>query len=685
MKARAAHALRSAWLCGLWVLAVAAAPARAQSPPGPGPPAVYEDRLIGGGTLAPDISFGDYYTPDTSGLARSIRIDAVTSMLEGTGANPTPTVHENGFVADSQWETAQYGDWSASGAVRVGGVDEHYPGVSSNDNSSFSLHERGMPFDGGWRADNGIGDLNTPLINLERQQPRFMLSSGSMLGATSEWRGPDGLQLVAGGGEPGIFDGIRVPVFETLGGSTAAIGAQWSPAPQWTVGGEYAGVRDANLYYVPPSGTSLLPPEISNERITSNTGILSAGWQQGSTHAQLNVIDGTLDGNGNALGVWADAATTHGAITQSFGAFHIDPNLSWGNQLIASDVEGGYYRVGYQTRRWIADLGVDEVLPASGAGVRSTFLNGDARYQLDKDTGVGGIANALLARDGGSETGWSLAGYVDQVNAWGTGRAELSYATASEANDTSATLQQTWKTGTGTRFATTAGVDFVHTPELDGVPAGNSTIARLAAYGGGNLTARFSLDGSVQWADALQGRAAPSTSADVSLTYQLAHSWQLLLTYYENQIGSWTPLVVTSPLTPAVPVPQSSEGERGIFLTLRYQDARGSHFAPLGGIAGSGSGRLTGVVYLDANENGRFDAGEAGVPNVTVILDGRFSTRTDSNGRFDFPAVVSGHHVVTVQPDNLPLPWTMVNGGRTEVEVATRDRTDVAIGAVRIK
>jgi hypothetical protein len=41
--------------------------------------------------------------------------------------------------------------------------------------------------------------------------------------------------------------------------------------------------------------------------------------------------------------------------------------------------------------------------------------------------------------------------------------------------------------------------------------------------------------------------------------------------------------------------------------------------------------------------------------------------------------------VVTVQPDNLPLPWTMVNGGRTEVEVATRDRTDVAIGAVRIK
>src|SRR5271169_1873633 len=122
-----------------------------------------------------------------------------------------------------------------------------------------------------------------------------------------------------------------------------------------------------------------------------------------------------------------------------------------------------------------------------------------------------------------------------------------------------------------------------------------------------------------------------------------------------------------------------------MFLTLRYQRSLGSQFAPLGGAPGAGSGEIAGIVYLDANDNGRFDAGEAGAPNVTVILDGRFSTRTDTNGRFDFPAVAAGHHVITVQADNLPLPWQLANQGRTEVEVATRDRTDVAIGAVRIK
>jgi hypothetical protein len=122
-----------------------------------------------------------------------------------------------------------------------------------------------------------------------------------------------------------------------------------------------------------------------------------------------------------------------------------------------------------------------------------------------------------------------------------------------------------------------------------------------------------------------------------------------------------------------------------VFLTVRCQAARGAHFVPLGGAPGSGSGRLTGVVYLDANENGRYDAGETGAPNVTVILDGRYSVRTDASGRYDFPAVVAGHHVLTIQTDNLPLPWSANNEGRTEVTVSTRDRTEVNIGALRLK
>jgi len=683
MKAHAARALGwAACLSGLELLATLDARAQAPSISAPAPPPAYEDRIIGG-NLSPDISLGDGYSYDSTGLARAIRVDAVTSVIESQGANPAPTVHENGIVADAQWETATYGDWSANGALRIGGSDERFLGSSDN-NLSFALHQSGMPFDGGWQADNALGDLNLPLVGLERAQPRFMLSSGTMLGATTEWRGPDGLQFVAGGGEPGVLNGIKVPVFDTLGGSTAALGAQWSPAPQWTVGGQYAGARDANLYYQSP-GDSVLPPEIGIPRISSNTGIVSAAWQEGRTHAQFNFIDGTLDGNNNALGAWTDASVTRGPYTQSFGAFYIEPNLAWGNQLILSNAEGGYYRIDYQTRRWSANFGIDEVQPVSGQGVSSTFLNGNARYQVDRDTGIGAVSNLLMSHDGGSQTAWSLEGYLDQANSWGIGRVQLGYATSTEANDLSATVQQSWTMPTGVRLATSVAVDSGHSAPTAGLPAQDTTVVRLAVYGGGNLTSRLSVDGNVQWATAVQGRAAPSTSADVSLVCQLARSWELLFTYYENRIGSWTPLTVTSPLTPPVPTPQASQGQQGLFLTLRWQQSRGGHFVPLGGSPGSGSGRLTGVVYLDANENGRYDAGEAGAPNVTVILDGRFSTRTDANGRFDFPAVVAGRHVLTVQQDNLPLPWTLVNQGRTEVEVTTRDRVDVNIAAMRLK
>lgn len=668
----------AAWLWGLWVLAglagVAQAQAAAQTP---SESTAYQDHYIAGGTLRADVSTGDYGTGDSSGLARSLRVDAVVSVLSQEGPNPGPRTQENGIIADAQWDTASYGAWSADSGARSGGTSR--PGVGHNDGTaSFSLHQRGMPFDDGWQADNALGDINAPLIDLARAQPRFLLAQGPMEGVETEWRGPSALQLVGGAGEPGIYDGIKVPTFQTLGGSTATLGAQWAPTPQWALGGELAAARDVALYYQPLGSTFAA---VASERISSTTGLLMAAWQDGGARAQMNVIDGSLDGNGNALGVWLDAARTQGALTHSFGAFRIDPNLAWGNQLVTSDVQGGYYRLDYQSRRWLADFGVDQVSSVSGTGSGATFVNADARYQLSRDTGFGGVVNL---RRGASASAWSAEGYLDNADPYGIGRGQLDYATDPQTRDASITLQQTWNLRAGNRLSSSVAVDQIRSTAITNVKQ-DSTVARLAVYGGADLSARLAVDGSVQWATAVLGQAAPARSADVSVTWQLARAWSVLASYYENRLGSWTPLIVTSPLAPPTAAVIAAAGERGVFLTVRYQEASGAHFVPLGGVPGSGSGRLSGVVYLDANENGRYDAGESGAANVTVILDGRFSARTDPNGRFDFAVVAAGHHVLTVQADNLPLPWTLPGSGRTEVEVGTRERTAVTIGALRMK
>jgi hypothetical protein len=663
MKARATFKSQlAAGLCGVAALAVSAA-VGAQATP------AYQDRIIGGGTLAPDISMGDADGSEAQGLAHSLQIDGVVSALHSGSAGSATNVVENGVVVRSQWETVSYGAWSLDASGRTGGS-----GLGPSEQGQggvVTLRQRGMPFDGGWLADNALGDVNTPEVALARYQPRFYLPTGAVQGLSTDWRGPSGLQVVAGGGRPGVYDGIEVPNFRTLDGETASVGAQWSPAEHWMVGGQLIDAHNANLAIGPVIDGATLQ--------SSGTGLMSAAWADLSARLQMNLVDGQVSGKGNAVGSWIDGSIAQGHWQQNAGLFRIDPNLTWGNQLISNDMEGGYYRLGYQARRWLADVGIDEVHSVSGLGSNTTFVTGDTRYQLSRDWGVGGVTN-ISRSDGG--VGWSLEAYVDRANLWGTGRAEANVAETPVGRDTAITLDETWATPGSLRLSTSASVERISKGFLDGARQ-DSTVLSIAAFGGGQFTNRLGLEGNVRWAGAVQGRAAPGVSANVSITYQVSQSWQILATYYDSRSGSWTPLTVISPLTPPIATLVPAIQERGAFLTVRYKRASGLHFAPLGGPPGGGSGELAGVVYLDANDNGHCDAGELGAPNVTVVLDGRFSVQTDVSGRFDFPAVATGHHVISVVSDNLPLPWTLVGDGRAEVMVTTRDRTDLAIAAHR--
>src|SRR5271169_3785103 len=205
----------------------------------------YQDRYIGGGSLTPDISTGDGATDDTAALARSVQIDAITSRLTSRSDGSNSTFSESGVIAKAQWDTAAYGAWSLDASARAAGSDNIQSGKGQG--GVVTLRERGLPFDGNWQADNAIGDLNAPDIGLVRLQSRFVLPTGPMQGFASEWRGPSDFQITAGGGIPGIYDGILVPDFRTLNGSTATAGAQCSPATHWTIGGQFIDARDVNL------------------------------------------------------------------------------------------------------------------------------------------------------------------------------------------------------------------------------------------------------------------------------------------------------------------------------------------------------------------------------------------------------------------------------------------------------
>jgi len=413
--------------------------------------------------------------------------------------------------------------------------------------------------------------------------------------------------------------------------------------------------------------------------------LLSAAWQGSTTRAQFNMIDGSSSGAGpsggmgKAFGAWADASLIDGHVSQSFGAIRMDPGLTWGNQLITNDVQGGYYQFGYQSRRWFADVGVDQAWSVSGRGLDTTFVTADGRYQLSRDLGAGGTLN--IRRSSGP-VAWSLGSYVDVRNDSGIGRGQLNYVNTDAGRDIALSVSQGWSLPNTMHFSTALGYERISDTSTSGAAAPSSAI-NVSVNGSIDLSARLSVDGNINWDRAIGGQRASSLMADVALNWQIAREWTLLASYYENRTGAWTAVTVASPLAPPSEIPISSVGQRAVFFSVRYQRSAGRHFAPLGGGPGSGSGRLTGAIYLDANDNGQFDAGEGVASNVTVVLDSRYSTITDSKGRFDFPAVVAGHHVISVVPDNLPLPWSVIGDGRVDVDVKTRDHTDISIAVSR--
>lgn len=136
------------------------------------------------------------------------------------------------------------------------------------------------------------------------------------------------------------------------------------------------------------------------------------------------------------------------------------------------------------------------------------------------------------------------------------------------------------------------------------------------------------------------------------------------------------------PLAPFMPL-TTSQSARSFFLVLRYELEAGSRDVPLGGRPSEGGGSIEGTVYFDHNQSRTQEASEGGVPNVTVFLDNRYSTRTDSQGRFVFPFVASGLHTVSIRSDSLPLPWFSTTQGQASLEVRRRESVSISLPVTR--
>lgn len=652
MRARARH------VACLLILGTGALGARADQEAAPvDPQPVYQDQLIDGGTLAADVSFGDPRLLDSSGWSRSFRAEGITSRVSRDGVDQD----EHGLRLSGLVDTPNHGAITLDANLRS---SDGYS-YGSDNGYTVSLYQIGMPMNGRWLVNNAIGVSSSRSVDLARSQQRFWVPSSLQDGMAVEWRKAGALQLHASFGSPGLLTGIYVPTFEDLGGEQVSAGLQWNGSGSWSAAVQAVNVENVSLG---------LGPLNSTETRSGYSVFGAVGWGEPDLRAQLNLVQSSPDGRDAGTGAWLDAAIRRGRIRHTLGAFRFDPDLYWGHQALASDFQGGYYRAAFDNRRWTLDGGVDYLTPVEGDGDSTIFGTGFARYRVSSRLGLGGGGNVRQA----DSTAWSVFGFVDHTNGFGIGRAQVDYAIDDLRDRAQLTLNQTWDTPAGTRLGSSLIVG------RDSYADEAASTIGVAVNGGGDLRSNLTVDVNARW-DNVDGRErTDNILATVALNWMFARGWSVGANYYISQNTWRAPLGITSPIDDLPLFAERRTDDQGYYVSVRYQWQAGSRAAPLGGAGpGLGSGSVNGFLFLDENDNGIMDAGEPGAPNVLVLLNGRFPARTNAEGRFEFPSVVAGDHELQVVADNIPLPWTVTNDGRTRIEVGVRERTFVTLPARR--
>lgn len=676
---------RLASLAGLGA-GLAATAALAQTPPASAAVSTepYVDRVMEGLPPLEDgltLKLSEY---NAAGWPRSWRIDYSLFSQKGASETRSRALGIGGFL-----DTPNHGAWSINANL----VEQRVDAASSLTRTSAStwrVDQRALPLDGGWFANHSAGDINTGSTSLARGLGRISLPTAPIRGLGGQWYLGDSAALNAATGRTGLFNGLDVTGFEPSGGRIASAGTQFrlpfdagggrsDAAFQLIDGRAIAGsggsgsAQNTHAFWAAtawegaaPWGGGLAP------------GSAPASERLGGLRLQGNVVQSAGTRDGNATGVWADASWRTERWRNTAGLFRFEPNLRWGTAVLASDLQGVYWQADTSTRQWQAGFAAELSDSVSGAGLgsgasgRSAFLNLNGHYRLDTRNSLG----AALSLRTLTSPGQALMLTWDRTTDWGQTQWRSDFANTGGSRTARFGVDHSWPVMHPASFNTSLAW------ERAAGSAASTTGWIWGLLGTVSPLQQWALDGSLRGARRSDG--GESLNANIGLRWQSYGGWSLALRYTEARGQEPLSTLVVSALTAAtLQTIAATPTSRSLQLLLRYEGRAGTATAPLGGLPGTGAGGLSGTVFFDADGNGRREASEAGVPGVTVILDRRYVTRTDTQGRYEFPLVAAGQHLIEVSPDNVPLPWSPTLRDPLKITVLVRQLTTLDFAVQR--
>jgi hypothetical protein len=636
------------------------AEAQAVSPlPKPPAPPAYVDRLIGGALEASPEDLPDARARDESPGLKSWTIDYRLDQRDSTSVGSSLA---QGIALLHRRETEQYGNFALD--AQVGHYEASAFDRTGNTNlSRFTLYHDSFAIAPGVTSASVLGVTRNFLTPWLANSYRIFLPTSTMSGVSTILdAGPS--QWLASYGQVGQLVGQNVQGFERTSGRLATVGYSREVAPSWLVGANAVSLQ-------------------GNDRIPDNNAITLGTEFSLSPRSGPIRLQALLDNDGNK-GFWGDAQFRSGRFSHRVGGYQIDPGTRFGEGNVQNDTRGAYWRSEYRIGSDFTAFGIDYLQSninrnpdLGGSSGWGAYVNTSLR--IDRATTVGGgfALREEQPRVGPSATGYSGAAnlFVSRVSALGTSRLDAGYSESRVKGGGNAesvsTLQwnQEWPRLGSVESSTL----FTFSDER--------LVDRHIQRNVGSVSLRGPLYGALRWdatltaADVDDGIAPERNyNSSLAIDWAISERWYLNLQWLRNRIQA-------SATNPAAPFVREDQ----LNLIVRYEDAWGTPYPRLG-IAGgrSGTGRVSGVVFFDDNNDGVRQPTERGAPGITVVLNNRTTQVTDRDGRYAFNLVPSGPGSVTLVLDRVPLPWGLADDSPRSVQVGMREDSRLDIPLTRV-
>jgi hypothetical protein len=571
---------------------------------------------------------------------------------------------ENGLVLQHRRETLDYGDLSLEVQARDASESGPLPVYGgSTSGTQFQFQQFRHPLTSNLYMDNAVGAIrlgSNPLIGSSyRVQLPSVLASGVQ---SVTYR--DETELRVYSGRVGRLVGSSTQAFERTDGEILGLGYKQSFAPGWSAGAQVVDYTNGVL-------------------VSDHRSVAFAAQFEDSRAGRRVALHGLTDDQGGR-GIWVDGVEAAGLWQHRYGAYRLPLALLWADTSVGSDSQGVYARTEYRTQINNASLGLEfsESNPnddptRSGAYTRSVYST--LYHRVSRDTSLNGSVSVgdsnakTLPLPAGDSTSRSASAGIGQRFAIGLSNFRVFASRTDSTTYPARSHGATWDHAWNVRYWQISTAVSFQKSDAAGLGTERKSVSatfRTAVAG----TASF--DGGVQYTRSRtdDGTGSDSLSGNLNVNWTLSRRWSSRLSLLWNQ---------TEPSRVTASGPTATD--KSIFIALRAEDVSGRPYVPLGRDAGGiGAGRVVGWVYFDENNDGVRQASERPAPGVVVYLDGRYSTTTDSDGRFEYIPVPTGAHSLRLSVERIPLPWGLEDDSPRRVEVPLRDAATLEIPLTRI-